>query len=76
LLAPLARSGRAAEGHSSSGGVLFRTGPIITEPAKAAEVSRGVKGYLYAYDVAYEMKRLPVAELLGQPMAVEFNSAI
>jgi hypothetical protein len=50
-------------------------GPIITESAKAAEFSRGVKGYtgrvvyLYAYDVAYEMKRLPVTELLGQPMA-------
>ena len=25
--------------------------------------------YLYAFDVAYEMKRLPVHELLGQPMA-------
>jgi hypothetical protein len=45
------------------------------EPAKAAEPSRGVKSYsgrvvyLYAFDVAYEMKRLPVHELLGQPMA-------
>ena len=45
------------------------------EPAKAAELSRGVKRYtgrvvyLYAYDVAYEMNRLPVNELLGQPMA-------
>jgi len=46
-----------------------------SEPGKPAEVSRTVKGYtgrvvyLYAYDVAYEMKRLPVTELLGQPMA-------
>ena len=25
--------------------------------------------YLYAFDVAYEMNRLPVRELLGQPVA-------
>jgi hypothetical protein len=45
------------------------------ETPRAAEPSRGVKSYsgrvvyLYAFDVAYEMNRLPVHELLGQPMA-------
>src|SRR6059058_6191555 len=34
--------------------------------------ARGYKGevvYIYAFDVAYEMNRLPVRELLGQPVA-------
>jgi hypothetical protein len=50
-------------------------GSSLQESARAPEPSRGVKHYtgrvvyLYAYDVAYEMKRLPVHELLGQPMA-------
>ncbi len=50
-------------------------GSSVHESAKATEPSRGVKSYsgrvvyLYAFDVAYEMKRLPVQELLGQPMA-------
>ncbi len=50
-------------------------GSSLPESARAPEPSRGVKHYtgrvvyLYAYDVAYEMKRLPVHELLGQPMA-------
>src|ERR1043166_1791806 len=30
---------------------------------------RGEIVYIYAFDVAYEMKRLPVRELLGQPVA-------
>src|SRR5215469_8809952 len=37
-------------------------------PVKA----RGYRGevvYIYAFDVAYEMNRLPVRELLGQPVA-------
>ncbi|MGA2557680.1 MAG: hypothetical protein ABSG04_15540 [Verrucomicrobiota bacterium] len=50
-------------------------GSSLQESARAPEPSRGVKHYtgrvvyLYAYDGAYEMKRLPVHELLGQPMA-------
>ena len=50
-------------------------GASVPESAKAPEPSRGVKSYsgrvvyLYAFDVAYEMNRLPVHELLGQPMA-------
>jgi hypothetical protein len=50
-------------------------GSSLQESARATEPSREVKRYsgrvvyLYAYDVAYEMKRLPVHELLGQPMA-------
>jgi hypothetical protein len=40
-------------------------------PAGAGEVARltGEVVYLYAFDVAYEMNRLPVRELLGQPVA-------
>ncbi len=54
---------------------MYRMGSSLQESARAAEPSRGVKRYsgrvvyLYAFDVAYEMKRLPVNELLGQPMA-------
>src|SRR3974390_1669141 len=32
----------------------------------------GEVGYIYAFDVAYEMTRQPVRELLGQPVA-QFN---
>jgi hypothetical protein len=45
------------------------------DSAGMMEASREVRRYsgrvvyLYAFDVAYEMKRLPVHELLGQPMA-------
>src|SRR4051794_33157828 len=44
--------------------------PIRT-PASAGEVARltGEVVYLYAFDVAYEMNRFPVKELLGQPVA-------
>src|SRR4051794_17216797 len=44
--------------------------PIRT-PASAGEVARltGEVVYLYAFDVAYEMNRFPVRELLGQPIA-------
>ena len=40
-----------------------------------SRITRGVKGYtgraiyLYAYDIAYEMTRQPVTQLLGQPVA-------
>jgi len=50
-------------------------GSSSQELAGAAERPRGVKGYsgrvvyMYAYDVAYEMRREPVTQLLGQPMA-------
>src|SRR5688572_11875230 len=41
------------------------------QPAPAGQVARltGEVVYLYAFDVAYEMSRLPVRELLGQPVA-------
>jgi hypothetical protein len=41
------------------------------ESAPAAAVARltGEVVYLYAFDVAYEMNRLPVRNLLGQPVA-------
>jgi hypothetical protein len=50
-------------------------GSSLQETARTAEQSRGVARYsgrvvyMYAYDVAYEMKREPVTQLLGQPMA-------
>ena len=44
---------------------------IESAPAAPAEVARltGEVVYLYAFDVAYEMNRLPVRTLLGQPVA-------
>jgi hypothetical protein len=45
------------------------------QPRRSAETSRDVTRYvgrviyLYAFDVAYDMLRTPVAELLGQPVA-------
>src|SRR5688572_20444864 len=41
------------------------------QPAPAGQVARltGEVVYLYAFDVAYEMNRLPVRNLLGQPVA-------
>ena len=39
-----------------------------TSAGKVAQL-RGEVVYLYAFDVAYEMNRLPVRELLGQPVA-------
>ncbi len=50
----------------------------ILEPGKLVAPSRGVAGYvgrviyLYAFDVAYDMLREPVAQLLGQTVA-EFS---
>jgi hypothetical protein len=41
-----------------------RTGPAV-EPARL----RGEVVYLYAFDIAYEMSRAPLRELLGQPVA-------
>src|SRR5436309_7179215 len=40
-------------------------------PGVSVSVNRyvGEVVYLYAYDVAYEMARLPVRELLGRPVA-------
>src|SRR6185312_4835714 len=43
-----------------------------TERKLAVPKARGYRGevvYVYAFDVAYEMNRLPVRELLGQPVA-------
>jgi hypothetical protein len=44
---------------------------VLTVERKAAQVERykGEVVYIYAYDVAYDMKRQPVRELLGQPVA-------
>jgi hypothetical protein len=50
----------------------------VLEPVMSEEAPRGVKRYagrviyIYAFDVAYEMIRKPVQELLGQPVA-QFN---
>ena len=47
----------------------------VPEPFMTSKITRGVKGYtgraiyLYAYDIAYEMTRQPVTQLLGQPVA-------
>ena len=46
----------------------------ITNPMRKPAAGRigplsGEAVYLYAFDVAYEMNRLPVRELLGQPLA-------
>jgi hypothetical protein len=52
--------------------------PAILEPAKPAGSARAVTRYvgqvvyLYAFDVAYDMLREPVTQLLGQPVA-EFS---
>jgi hypothetical protein len=62
-------------GLSAGAGLFCGMGSALQESARAPEPSRPVKRYsgrvvyLYAFDVAYEMKRLPVTELLGQPMA-------
>jgi hypothetical protein len=50
-------------------------GATLQEPTKTPEPARGVTRYsgrvvyMFAFDVAYEMKREPVTHLLGQPMA-------
>jgi hypothetical protein len=50
----------------------------VFEPVMADETPRGVKRYagrviyIYAFDVAYEMIRQPIQQLLGQPVA-QFN---
>jgi hypothetical protein len=46
------------------------TEPIRREPVQTAiDHYTGEVVYIYAFDVAYEMKRQPVRELLGQPVA-------
>lgn len=44
---------------------------VLTGERKATQVERyaGEVVYIYAFDVAYDMKRQPVRELLGQPVA-------
>jgi hypothetical protein len=50
----------------------------VLEPVMSDETPRGVKRYagrvtyIYAFDVAYEMTRQPILQLLGQPVA-QFN---
>src|SRR5437667_12896126 len=43
----------------------------LLRPGVSGSVNRyvGEVVYIYAFDVAYEMMRLPVRELLGQPVA-------
>src|SRR5947207_6884857 len=41
-----------------------RPAPALRQAQLAGEVV-----YIYAFDVAYEMSRFPVSELLGQPVA-------
>jgi hypothetical protein len=41
--------------------------PVIVPRGVTRYVGRVV--YLYAFDIAYEMKRLPLSQLLGQPVA-------
>src|SRR5215831_11670568 len=46
--------------------------PKIIERKASVPEMKGYKGevvYIYAFDVAYEMTRQPVRELLGQPVA-------
>ena len=49
-------------------------GAVMTSAAQAPRVDRlvGEAVYMYAFDVAYEMDRRPVATLLGRPVA-EFS---
>jgi hypothetical protein len=47
----------------------IQTAPGDASPADSAGRYTGEVVYIYAFDVAYEMKRLPVRELLGQPVA-------
>lgn len=53
---------------------MITTAQPIKEPERRttspkAQRYTGDVVYIYAFDVAYEMKRLPVRELLGQPVA-------
>src|SRR5215211_1614826 len=43
----------------------------ITRPRQTREIKRytGRAVYMYAYDMAYEMSRRPITELLGHPVA-------
>src|SRR5882762_7930663 len=45
--------------------------PVPASAALSSSVAKysGEVVYMYAYDVAYEMKREPIRELLGQPVA-------
>src|SRR3954462_12528826 len=44
--------------------------PLVREPTPSRVAQLAGEGvYLYAFDVAYEMNRFPVRELLGQPIA-------
>src|SRR5947208_6388089 len=45
------------------------TSPIRKPAAGRVAQLTGEVVYLYAFDVAYEMNRFPVKELLGQPVA-------
>src|ERR1043165_4769629 len=48
---------------------LSATKPAAAQRDPDATRLVGEVVYIYAFDVAYEMKRLPVRELLGQPVA-------
>src|SRR6516225_9597910 len=42
---------------------------LVTVPIAKSDRYKGEVVYIYAFDVAYEMTRQPVRELLGQPVA-------
>ena len=47
------------------------TAPLLPDAtARPATPYTGEVVYVYAYDVAYEMRRAPVTELLGQRVAL------
>jgi hypothetical protein len=53
------------------GGAMTTAAGQLRPPALGSRVAQltGEVVYIYAFDVAYEMNRLPVRELLGQPVA-------
>src|SRR5687768_10249075 len=53
----------------STAAIPQATAPVRKPAAEAATQPTGEGGYLYAFDFAYEMTRVPVLELLGQPVA-------
>jgi len=58
-----------------SPGTIVLYGTRVLESPEPIQAPRGVKRYvgrvvyIYAFDVAYEMMRLPLPQLLGQPVA-------
>src|SRR5688500_1829349 len=54
---------------------IQQASPVATQQRVSRKRYAGQVVYLYAYDVAYEMTREPVRELLGQPVqSLELDS--